>query len=256
LKNKGQDSADTISLSSFGDDSSGLISGIRKQMSQVSEENKGRPPVVSQEKNETKGRFFVCPYPSCSQTFLKVEELKCHLFPTHANYQVFQCSLPDCGWQTQKKYILEFYHMEKHEYIRQCAENSPDDGQIYLPWKNIVDWERRYWTKCKTESARQRGNNKDSLLGNGLEDLKSDWDILSCLEEDTGRSEKFFEQIESWKNKEKSPDLSDTLSLASFRDESPCLITGARDLLRSICRQMNQESEENKGKLPGLLNHQ
>jgi len=249
LKNKDQNSADTISLSSFGDDSSSLISGVGEQRAQKSEEDKEQKFDLFKAKWERKENYYLCPYLSCNQAFNTLEAFRCHVFPRHVNHQIFVCPLPDCGWQTHQKELLDLDHLGKHEYIRKCVENFPDNGQMYLPWKDIGEWERRYWAKCKADSTQRRGNNQGPRSENGLEDLKSNWDILSCLEEDSGKSERFFEQIESWKTKDFvkfSRDSSETLSLASFRDESPSLITGARDLLRSICMQMTQNSEVNK----------
>jgi len=253
LKNKGRDSADPISF----DDNLSSMSSVRdilisicKEMTQEIEENKEKQSNQLQEKNATQEKPCVCPFHSCNQSFKRPESLKNHVETTHL---IFACPLPECGWQTHRKELLDFYHLGKHEYIRKCVENSPDDGKIHLPWKKVVEWEKRYWAKYKDEYAERKKNNQNLLPGTGLEDLKSDWDILSCLEEDkkSALSEKFFEQIESWKNKDSlifSRESSDTFSLASFQDNSPCLITGARDLLRSICKKMAQESEMNKEK--------
>jgi len=248
LKNKDRDPTDPLLF----DDSAGSISisGVRdllvsicEQMTQESEKEKQFE--LPREKAATQEKPCVCPFPLCNQSFRRPDDLKNHVETTHL---IYKCPLKDCGWQTHKKELLDFYHLGKHEYIRKCAENSPNDGNIHLPWKKVVDWEKRYWAKCKADFAEGKKNNQDMLSDNGLGDLKSDWDILSCLEEEDGKStlsEKFFEQIESWKKKDLlifSRDSSDTLSLRSFQDNGPCLITGARDLLRIICRQMTQEN--------------
>lgn len=254
LKNK----SDTIWMASLGDDSSCVNDAGSKQITQESEGNKEKQFDLLKAKREAKENIFRCPYLFCNQTFKTLEMFRYHVFPRHVNHQVFMCPLKDCGWQTHQKELLELYHLGKHEVIQKYAENSPNDGKIYLPWKNIEDWERRYWVKCKSQPAELMENNQGSSLPrNGLEDLKSNWDILSCLEEDSVRSEKFFDQIESWKKRDLSifsRDSSDTLSLASFQENSSCLIPGARNLLRSICKEMTQENTVGKliGKQPNL----
>jgi len=144
----------------------------------------------------TKEKPIICPYPNCKKGFKRPEALRYHVNTMHINRQIFTCPLPECGYQTHTKELSED-HLGKHTYLRFCAENPSDDGRIYLPWrKNIGSgWERRYWIKYKMNAEQQKKNNQDSVSENGLDDLKSDWDILSCLEEeekDFHSSEMFF----------------------------------------------------------------
>jgi len=200
----------------------------------------------------TKEKPIICSYPNCNKSFKRPEALRNHVETMHIVNKTFVCPIPDCGYQIHKEDSLDF-HLGKHWFIQKCAQSSPDDGKMYVPWKRSKDWEKRFYAKYKAEFIKQKKNHFE-LAESGLEGLKKDWDILSCLEEgDEGSdtSEKFFEQLEFWKNKDVSSfsrDSSDTLSLRSFRDESPSLISGARDLLRSVCKQMAQaqQSEPNK----------
>jgi len=199
----------------------------------------------------TKEKPIICSYPNCNKSFKRPEALKNHVEVMHIINKTFVCPIPGCGYQIHKEDSLDF-HLGKHWFIQKCAQNSPNDGKMYVPWKRSKDWEKRFYAKYKAEFLQQKKNNPD-LPENGLEGLKKDWDILSCFEEEenkeTDTSEKFFEQLEFWKNKDFtgfSRDSSDTFSLRSFNDESPCLIAGARDLLRSVCKQMTQENEVNK----------
>ena len=196
-----------------------------------------------------KEKPILCPYPSCNKSFKRPDALRNHMQTRHIINKTFVCPLPDCGVQTHDKLSFQF-HLIKHQGLQFFASKSPDDGKIYVPWKKNSEWERKWWAKHKADFAQGRNYTIRELLPESvLHQMSSDWDRIS---EDAVLPAKFYEQVELLMNKDfptfsRDP-LSDTLSMGSFRDESPCLIPDARDLLRSICKQLAEERQENKEK--------
>jgi len=190
-----------------------------------------------------------CQYPGCGKSFKRSDALKNHVKTSHMNNQIFNCPLPDCDFLTKKKEGLHV-HMTKHQVIQSCAFKSPDDGKIYLPWKRVVEWERKWWAKHKVDFRQNKTETMHDMLSElTSERLRRDWDIISCLEEeDTAASEKLVEKLDDLE------DDIETRAISAYLNETPCLVTGARDLMRTICRQIQQENEENKRKMSSFSN--
>jgi len=183
-------------------------------------------------------KTLLCQYPGCGKSFKRSDALKNHVKTSHMNNQIFNCPLPDCDFITKKKEGLHV-HMTKHQVIQSSAFQSPDDGRIYLPWKRVVEWERKWWAKHKVDFRQNKSETMHDLLSElTSEKLKRDWDILSCLEqEDTSASKKLVEQLDDLE------DDIETRNLTAYLNETPCLVTGARDLMRSICQELQQENK-------------